>query len=61
MPHADETDDDTFQDQYGSQSARKDSLSMNSLDILSVNQLLESVCLFFNLFLEIKKQKDNDN
>ncbi|CAI9277592.1 unnamed protein product [Lactuca saligna] len=43
MPHADETDEDTFQDQYGSQSARKDSLSMNSLDILSVNQLLESV------------------
>ncbi|KAL8263632.1 hypothetical protein R6Q59_021762 [Mikania micrantha] len=43
MPHADETDDDTFQEQYGSQSGRKDSLSMNSLDILSVNQLLESV------------------
>ncbi|KAI3503996.1 hypothetical protein L1887_32540 [Cichorium endivia] len=43
MPHADETDEDMFQDQYGNQSARKDSLSMNSLDILSVNQLLESV------------------
>ncbi|XP_076942808.1 protein SEMI-ROLLED LEAF 2-like [Bidens hawaiensis] len=43
MPHADETDDDTFQEQYGGQSGRKDSLSMNSLDILSVNQLLESV------------------
>lgn len=43
MPHADETDEDTCQDQYGSQSGRKDSLSINSLDILSVNQLLESV------------------
>ncbi|KAI3804431.1 hypothetical protein L1987_25969 [Smallanthus sonchifolius] len=43
MPHADETDDDIFQEQYGGQSGRKDSLSMNSLDILSVNQLLESV------------------
>ncbi|KAK1430463.1 hypothetical protein QVD17_13204 [Tagetes erecta] len=43
MPHADETDDDAFQEQYGGQSGRKDSLSMNSLDILSVNQLLESV------------------
>ncbi|MFS7924529.1 hypothetical protein Hanom_Chr03g00273661 [Helianthus anomalus] len=43
MPHADETDDDAFQEQYGGQSDRKDSLSMNSLDILSVNQLLESV------------------
>lgn len=43
MPHADDSDDDMFQDQYGNQSGRKDSLSMNSLDILSVNQLLESV------------------
>ena len=45
MPHADDSDEDMFQDQYGNQSGRKDSLSMNSLDILSVNQLLESVCL----------------
>ncbi|XP_024991124.1 uncharacterized protein LOC112525288 [Cynara cardunculus var. scolymus] len=43
MPHADSTDEDMFQDQYGSHSGRKDSLSINSLDILSVNQLLESV------------------
>ncbi|KAI3692753.1 hypothetical protein L6452_32575 [Arctium lappa] len=43
MPHADSTDEDMFQDQYGSHSSRKDSLSINSLDILSVNQLLESV------------------
>ncbi|XP_071732443.1 protein SEMI-ROLLED LEAF 2 [Rutidosis leptorrhynchoides] len=43
MHHADESDDDTFQDQYESQSGRKDSLSINSLDILSVNQLLETV------------------
>nr|XP_043627511.1 protein SEMI-ROLLED LEAF 2 [Erigeron canadensis] len=43
MPHTDEIDDDMFPDQYGNQSDRKDSLSINSLDILSVNQLLESV------------------
>ncbi|KAL4567569.1 hypothetical protein LXL04_023157 [Taraxacum kok-saghyz] len=43
IPHADETDEEMFQDQYGNQSGRKDSLSMISLDILSVNQLLESV------------------
>ncbi|KAJ9537411.1 hypothetical protein OSB04_030144 [Centaurea solstitialis] len=35
--------EDMFQDQYGSHSGRKESLSINSLDILSVNQLLESV------------------
>lgn len=37
------TDEEAFPDLNGSQSARKTSLSINSLDILSVNQLLESV------------------
>ncbi|KAL7176901.1 hypothetical protein ACSBR2_030271 [Camellia fascicularis] len=37
------TDDESFPGPNGSQSGRKTSLSINSLDILSVNQLLESV------------------
>ncbi|CAL5347990.1 unnamed protein product [Camellia sinensis] len=37
------TDDESFPETNGSQSGRKTSLSINSLDILSVNQLLESV------------------
>ncbi len=37
------TDDEVFPDPNGSQSDRKSSLSMNTVDILSVNQLLESV------------------
>ncbi|CAI9117370.1 OLC1v1018750C1 [Oldenlandia corymbosa var. corymbosa] len=37
------TDEDSFPDASGSQSGRKTSLSINSLDILGVNQLLESV------------------
>ncbi|XP_028063880.1 uncharacterized protein LOC114267091 isoform X1 [Camellia sinensis] len=37
------TDDESFPEPNGSQSGRKTSLSINSLDILSVNQLLESV------------------
>lgn len=36
-------DEETISDANGSQSGRKTSLSINSLDILSVNQLLESV------------------
>ncbi|XP_027119451.1 protein SEMI-ROLLED LEAF 2-like isoform X2 [Coffea arabica] len=36
-------DEESFPDASGSQSGRKTSLSVNSLDILSVNQLLESV------------------
>ncbi|KAF5942104.1 hypothetical protein HYC85_019746 [Camellia sinensis] len=36
------TDDESFPEPNGSQSGRKTSLSINSLDILSVNQLLES-------------------
>lgn len=42
-PQAALTDDDAFPDSYGSQSGRRTSMSINSLDILSVNQLLESV------------------
>ncbi|KAI8003821.1 hypothetical protein LOK49_LG08G02078 [Camellia lanceoleosa] len=37
------TNDESFPEPNGSQSGRKTSLSSNSLDILSVNQLLESV------------------
>ncbi|KAL3506672.1 hypothetical protein ACH5RR_032054 [Cinchona calisaya] len=37
------TDEESFPDASGSQSGRKTSLSVNSLDVLSVNQLLESV------------------
>lgn len=36
-------DEEAISDANGSQSGRKTSLSINSLDILSVNQLLESV------------------
>lgn len=36
-------DEETISDANGSQSGRKTSMSINSLDILSVNQLLESV------------------
>ena len=35
--------DDVVSDANGSQSGRKTSISSNSLDILNVNQLLESV------------------
>ncbi|EEF29339.1 protein SEMI-ROLLED LEAF 2 [Ricinus communis] len=43
MPAASLTDDETIIEANGSQSARKTSLSVNTLDILSVNDLLESV------------------
>ncbi|XP_058094146.1 protein SEMI-ROLLED LEAF 2 [Magnolia sinica] len=43
MPTGSFTDDDAFPEVSGSQSDRKTSLSTNALDILSVNQLLESV------------------
>lgn len=44
MPHAESADEDL--DQHGSQSDDKAPLSINSVDILSVNQLMESVYLF---------------
>lgn len=37
------TDDEAFPEVCGGQSGRKTSLSIGSLDVLSVNQLLESV------------------
>ncbi|XP_011026408.1 PREDICTED: uncharacterized protein LOC105127024 isoform X1 [Populus euphratica] len=43
MPAADLTDDETFTELNGSQSGRKTSISVHTLDILSVNELLESV------------------
>lgn len=43
MPPAALTDDEAFLEPSGSQSDRKTSLSISNLDILSVNQLLESV------------------
>uniref|UniRef100_A0A5B7APT7 ARM repeat superfamily protein n=1 Tax=Davidia involucrata TaxID=16924 RepID=A0A5B7APT7_DAVIN len=43
MPPDALTDEEAFPEPNGSQSGRKTSLSINSLDILSVNQLLESV------------------
>ncbi|KAK4855441.1 hypothetical protein QYF36_007361 [Acer negundo] len=43
MPLAAFTDDEAFLEPSGSQSDRKASLSINTLDILSVNELLESV------------------
>ncbi|GJS76902.1 protein semi-rolled leaf 2 isoform X1 [Tanacetum coccineum] len=42
MPHAQSADEDAL-DQHGSQSDDKAPLSINSADILSVNQLMESV------------------
>lgn len=43
MPTAALTDEEAFPEASGSQSDRKTSISINTLDILSVNQLLESV------------------
>lgn len=43
MPPSGLTDDDAFPEANGSQSDRKTSVSISTLDILSVNQLLESV------------------
>ncbi|PWA47157.1 ARM repeat superfamily protein [Artemisia annua] len=42
MPHAESADEDAL-DQHGSQSDDKAPLSINSVDILSVSQLMESV------------------
>lgn len=44
-PHCltDDDDDDAFPEPSGSHSDRKTSLSSNAVDVLSVNQLLESV------------------
>lgn len=47
MPPACMTDDDAFHDECGNQSDRKTSVSVNAFDILSVNQLIESVCIYF--------------
>ncbi|CAL2228959.1 unnamed protein product [Prunus armeniaca] len=43
MPPGSLTDEEAFPEPSGSQSDRKTSLSINTLDILSVNQLLDSV------------------
>eukprot|EP00268_Persea_americana_P032780 TRINITY_DN3232_c1_g1_i2.p1 TRINITY_DN3232_c1_g1~~TRINITY_DN3232_c1_g1_i2.p1 ORF type:complete len:966 (+),score=170.50 TRINITY_DN3232_c1_g1_i2:207-3104(+) len=43
MPPACMTDDDAFHDECGNQSDRKTSVSVKAFDILSVNQLIESV------------------
>ncbi|KAJ0093087.1 hypothetical protein Patl1_26346 [Pistacia atlantica] len=43
MPLAALTDEEAFPEAIGSQSDRKTSLSINTLDVLSVNELLESV------------------
>lgn len=43
MPPGSLTDDEAYPEPSGSQSDRKSSLSINTLDILSVNQLLDSV------------------
>lgn len=45
------TDEEALLDPSGSQSGRKSSLSINSLHVLSVNQLLESVSNIFHLCL----------
>ncbi|CAK7324570.1 unnamed protein product [Dovyalis caffra] len=37
------TDDETFMELNGSQSGRKTSISVHTLDILSVNELLDSI------------------
>lgn len=58
MPTAALIDEEAFPEPSGSQSDRKTSISINTLDILSVNQLLESVrqsayvlSQFWNIFL----------
>ncbi|KAK9932299.1 hypothetical protein M0R45_019542 [Rubus argutus] len=43
MPPGSLTDEEAFPEPNGSQSDRKTSLSINTLDILNVNQLLDSV------------------
>ncbi|KAJ8755491.1 hypothetical protein K2173_019289 [Erythroxylum novogranatense] len=43
MPEDPLTDDDNFSEPNGSQSDRKTSLTVNTFDVLSVNELLESV------------------
>lgn len=58
IPAAVLTDDDTLTEINGSQSDRKTSLSVNTLDILSVNELMESVrganfMLFWTKFFHI--------
>lgn len=47
------SDEEAFPEPNGSQSGRKTSLSVNSLDILSVNQLLDSVSLFHFRFFPL--------
>ena len=43
MPLAAITDEETFSEANGSQSDRKTTLSISTLDVLSVNELLDSV------------------
>lgn len=43
IPLAALTDEEALTEHNGSQSDRKTSLSINTLDVLSVNELLESV------------------
>lgn len=47
------TDEESFPDANGSQSDRKTSLCANPLDILSVNQLLDSVSNCFSSFISL--------
>lgn len=47
MPLAVLTDEEAFTEAFGSQSDRKTSLSINSHDVLSVDELLESVRWLF--------------
>lgn len=60
MPPGSLTDEEAFPEPSGSQSDRKTSLSINTLDILSVNQLLDSVrqALFYNLQLILNYFQD---
>ncbi|XVF37736.1 hypothetical protein REPUB_Repub20aG0035500 [Reevesia pubescens] len=44
MPLATTTDEEAFLEANGSQSDRKTSLTISTLDVLSVNELLDSVC-----------------
>lgn len=53
MASAGSTDDDSCPDASGSQSGRKTSISINSLDVLGVNQLLESVSKLIFCLLSI--------
>ena len=53
------TDDEAFLEPSESQSDRKTSLSISNLDILNVNQLLESVRQNLHLSLNISQHSDH--